>query len=151
MERRKFLGIGFSAFAVAALTNVASAAFVDDYQKGIKKEGTKEALKSVYGTSDTTESDKVELKVPDIAENGAAVPVTVSTSLPNVKTMSLIVEENPHPLIVAWEIPKRGIPEYSTRVRMGKTGNVKLVVETEDGKLYTANQEVKVTVGGCGG
>jgi sulfur-oxidizing protein SoxY len=65
--------------------------------------------------------------------------------------MSIFVEKNPFPLIAVWDLHEGTIPEFSTRIRMGKTSKVILVVKTKDGALHTASKEVKVTVGGCGG
>lgn len=96
------------------------------------------------------DSDKIQLTAPSIAENGAVVPVSVKTSLPNVTNISLFVAENPRPLTASFSLGPANIPDVSIRVRMGKTTNLIAVVES-DGKLYKAQQEVKVTIGGCGG
>jgi len=151
MERRKFIGLGISAVAVAAIQTVSKADLLKTNPKAFADKTTDSALKDLYGTSTTTKNDKVNLKVPDIAENGAAVPVTVSTTIPNVKTMSVIIDGNPRPLAVAWEIPEGTLPTFSTRIKMRKTGKVILVVEDTNGKLYSMTKQVKVTVGGCGG
>lgn len=151
MERRKFIGLGISAVAVAAIQTVSKADLLKEHPKAFTDETTNSALKDLYGSSALNKNDKVELKVPDIAENGAAVPVTVSTTIPNPKTMSLIIDGNPRPLAVAWEIPEGTLPEFSTRIKMRKTGKVILIVEDKDGKLYSMTKQVKVTVGGCGG
>lgn len=147
MERRKFLGLGLSVIAVSA----ASADILKDGAGAFQQESVDGAIKGLFGKSETMADDKATLKVPDIAENGAAVPVTVETSIENPKTMAVLIEGNPHPLSVAWEVPAGTIPEFSTRIKMRKTGNVTLVVEAQDGKLYSATKQVKVTVGGCGG
>ena len=97
-----------------------------------------------------TESDQVTLKVPDIAENGAVVPVTVSTSLTDVESISVIVENNPTPLVAMFELSPQSVPDISVRIKMGESSNVQTVVKA-GGKLYSASKEVKVTIGGCGG
>jgi sulfur-oxidizing protein SoxY len=107
------------------------------------------AIKSLYG-SDGTESDKINLKAPDIAENGAVVPISVSTDLPNVDNISIYVEGNPNPLSATFELNENSVADVSTRIKMGKTSNVVAVVKS-DGKVYTTRKEVKVTIGGCGG
>jgi sulfur-oxidizing protein SoxY len=151
MERRKFIGLGLAGVAAAAIQTVSKADLLKEHPNAFSDKTTDSALKDLYGTSTTTKNDKVDLKVPDIAENGAAVPVTVSTTIPNPKTMSIIIDGNPRPLAVAWEIPEGTLPEFSTRIKMRKTGKVILVVEDKDGKLYSMTKQVKVTVGGCGG
>jgi len=147
MERRKFLGLGLSAVAFSA----ANANILKEKPAAFDATNADDAMKKLYGTTDTMSDGKAKLKAPDIAENGAAVPITVSTSLENPKTMAITVDGNPHPLVVAWEVKKGTIPEFSTRIKMRKTGNVTLIVEDANGKLHSVTKQVKVTVGGCGG
>ena len=97
-----------------------------------------------------TESDQVTLKVPDIAENGAVVPVTVSTDLADVESISVIVENNPTPLVALFELSPQSIADISLRIKMGESSMVRTVVKA-GGKYYSASKEVKVTIGGCGG
>jgi len=97
-----------------------------------------------------TESDQVTLKVPDIAENGAVVPVTVSSTLADVESISVIVENNPTPLVALFELSPQSVPDVSIRMKMGESSVVRAVVKA-GGKLYSASKEVKVTIGGCGG
>ncbi len=148
MERRSFIKFG-GVFALAG--TAAYAGFLEDHSKAFTFEKSDKAMNNLYGSAKAASSDKVTLTVPDIAENGAAVPVTVATDLKDAVMMTLFVEKNPYPLIAAWEIHEGTIPEFSTRIRMGKTSDVTLVVKTKDGKLHMAKQQVKVTVGGCGG
>ena len=95
-------------------------------------------------------SDKVKLDAPEIAENGAVVPVSVSTTLADVTSISFLVAENPVALVASYKIPAGTVPAIANRIKMAKTSNVIVVVEA-GGKLYSATKEVKVTVGGCGG
>ena len=97
-----------------------------------------------------TESDQVMLKVPDIAENGAVVPVTVSADLADVESISVLVENNPTPLVAMFELSEQSVPEISVRMKMGESSVVRTVVKA-GGKFYSASKEVKVTIGGCGG
>jgi len=92
----------------------------------------------------------VKLDAPEIAENGAVVPVAVSSSLPDVTSIAILVTENPNTLAAAYRILPGAAPSVSNRLKMAKTSNVIAVVEA-GGKLYSATKEVKVTVGGCGG
>ncbi len=151
MKRRKFIGLGFATMAVTALQTVGSANILKDHPKAFMDTKPEDAIKDIYGTTSVMKDDKASLKLPDIAENGGAVPVTVSTSLENAKTMTLIIDGNPHPLAVAWDLQEGTIPKFSTRIKMRKTGNVRLIVEDANGKLHEAIKQVKVTVGGCGG
>ncbi|GAA0784312.1 thiosulfate oxidation carrier protein SoxY [Marinobacterium sediminicola] len=111
---------------------------------------TNAAIKALYGGDLPVESAEVMLDAPDIAENGAVVPLTISTTLPNVETVSVFIAENPSPLAAQFIIPEGTLAEVSTRVRMGQTTHVTAVIQS-DGKLYSATKEVKVTIGGCGG
>lgn len=108
-----------------------------------------EAMNALYGGAGEP-SANVMLKAPDIAENGAVVPVSVSSDLADVESMAIFVENNPNPLACEFMIPAGTDADVSTRIRMGKTTNVTAVVKA-GGKVYTATKEVKVTIGGCGG
>ncbi|WP_293267777.1 thiosulfate oxidation carrier protein SoxY [Neptunomonas sp.] len=108
------------------------------------------AMKALFGSDGLEESAEVNLKAPDIAENGAVVPVTVTSSMSGVESMSIFIEGNPSPLAAEFMIPVGTKADVSTRVRMGKTTKVTAVVKA-NGKLYSAAKEVKVTIGGCGG
>lgn len=108
------------------------------------------AMQALFGGKSVEESDQVMLKVPDIAENGAVVPVTVKTKLTGVKSISLIVVENPTPLSASFKLMPGVEGEISTRIKMGQSSDVIAAVETDSG-VYTATKNVKVTIGGCGG
>ena len=151
MKRRNFLGLGFATMAVTALQTVGSASIFSEHPKAFMAKTGDSALKDAYGTTSVMKDGKAQLKLPDIAENGGAVPVTVSTSKKKKKNMTLIIDGNPHPLAVTWELSEGTIPKFSTRIKMRKTGNVRLIVEDANGKLHVATKQVKVTVGGCGG
>ncbi|MBF0469806.1 MAG: thiosulfate oxidation carrier protein SoxY [Gammaproteobacteria bacterium] len=108
-----------------------------------------DALSSLSGNSDFSSSAEIELNAPKIAENGAVVPVTISTKMSGVTKISILVEKNSFPLVASYDIPEGTIPYVSTRIKMGKTSNVIALVEA-GGKQFSAQQEVKVTIGGCG-
>ncbi|MEE9492362.1 MAG: thiosulfate oxidation carrier protein SoxY [Gammaproteobacteria bacterium] len=112
--------------------------------------GIDAALTASVGTGSSTESDKVKIKAPDIAENGAVVPVTVSTTLDGVESISILAEKNATPLIATFVLGEGAEGYAATRIKMGKTSNVIVAVKA-NGKLYSATKEVKVTIGGCGG
>jgi sulfur-oxidizing protein SoxY len=107
------------------------------------------ALRGI-GAGTPAESKDLILRVPDIAENGAVVPVDVVSNIPNTTSISILVEKNPAPLCAHFEFANGALPEASARLKMGQTSMVKVVAKA-DGKFYTAQKEVKVTVGGCGG
>ena len=94
-------------------------------------------------------SDAVMLKAPDIAENGAVVPVGITTTL-KATSMAILVEKNPNMLAGYFDLPARTEPFVTTRVKMGQTSNVYALVKA-DGKWFSAFKEIKVTLGGCGG
>lgn len=104
-----------------------------------------------YGAGAPTESKDVTLTAPDIAENGAVVPMTIATSLPNVKQMLLLVEKNPSALVAKFDVSDAVEPNFVTRAKMGQSSDVYAVAITTDGKAHFAKKEVKVTLGGCGG
>ncbi len=108
------------------------------------------AMVGLFGTDVTTASDKIMLKVPEIAENGAVVPVTIKTSLENVESISIVVEHNPMPMVATFEILPGTLTDISCRIKMAKTSDVTAVVKTSNG-LYSTAKQVKVTIGGCGG
>ncbi len=109
-----------------------------------------DALKNLFGNDLTDASSAIDIKAPEIAENGAVVPVTIETSLKNVESISIVAEKNPTPLVASFTFLANTKPMISTRIKMGQTGNVIAVVKS-GGKLYSARKEVKVTIGGCGG
>jgi len=118
-------------------------------EEAFKQKSDTDAIKSLYGKT-AEASDKIKLDAPEIAENGAVVPVSVTTALADVTSISFLVSENPVALVASYKIPAGTVPSIANRIKMAKTSNVLVVVEA-GGKLYSATKEVKVTVGGCGG
>jgi len=128
----------------------ALAAANDKYpEDAFKQKSDAEAIKLLYGKT-AEPSDKVKMDAPEIAENGAVVPVSVTTTLADVTSIAFLVSENPNALIAQYRIPAGTVPSVANRIKMAKTSNVIVLVEA-GGKLYSATKEVKVTVGGCGG
>lgn len=109
----------------------------------------KDALKAI-GADGYTMSGDVAVVSAEIAENGAVVPVRVTSSIPNTEYMAVMVEKNPNPLATAFTIPEGTIANIKTRIKMGETSNVLALVKA-DGKWFAASKEIKVTLGGCGG
>lgn len=118
-------------------------------EKAFKADKQDAALAALYGKTLEMSTD-VSLETPDIAENGAVVPISVSTKLPKVTSISILVPENPYALAASYQLPDGTLPQVSCRLKMAKTTKVIAVVES-DGKLYAAANDVKVTLGGCGG
>ena len=140
------VGLGNIPFSLAP----ALAAANDKYpEEAFKQKGDADAIKTLYGKAAET-SDKVKLDAPEIAENGAVVPITVSSTLADVTSISVLVAENPNALAASYRIPAGTLPSVASRIKMAKTTNVIAIVEA-GGKLYSTAKEVKVTVGGCGG
>lgn len=108
-----------------------------------------EALAQVAGQP-LLESADIIIDAPDIAENGAVVPVGVETSLTDVESIAILCEKNPRPLAAIYEIPAGTLADIKTRVKMAGTSNVVVLVRA-GGKYYAASKEIKVTRGGCGG
>jgi len=154
MNRRTFLKgtVAGSVLAVAASaglltpTRVLAAAWP---AAAFDAKSVDDALKSLYGTSAATDSKAISIKAPIQAENGAVVPIAVSTSLPNVEAIAIMVAGNNQPLVANVNLAG-AVGYFSARMKMGKTSDVKVVVKS-GGKLHMATQQIKVTVGGCGG
>ncbi len=108
-----------------------------------------DALKGIGGSS-AADSKDILIKAPDIAENGAVVPVEVTSKIPGTEQISIVVEKNDRPLIAVFNLLNGAEGFVSTRIKMGQTSSVKVLVKA-GGKMYTASKEVKVTIGGCGG
>jgi len=107
-------------------------------------------MNELLGSDQTVHSDEISLKAPEIAENGAVVPVKIKTTLKNVQSISIVVEKNPRPLAATVEILPGTLPEFSSRIKMRETSDVTVVVKTDSG-LFSTSKEIKVTIGGCGG
>src|ERR1035437_1597501 len=140
------VGIGNIRFGLAPAFAAANDKYPED---AFKRKSGDDAIKSLYGKT-AEPSDKVKLDAPEIAENGAVVPISVSSTLADVTSISILVAENPNALAASYKIPQGTMPSVANRLKMAKTSNVIAIVEA-GGKLYSATKEVKVTVGGCGG
>jgi sulfur-oxidizing protein SoxY len=106
-------------------------------------------LKTI-GAGAATESKDLTIRLPEIAENGAVVPVDVASNIPNTTSISIVVVMNPFPLSAQFNFANGALPEVSVRLKLGETSMVKALAMA-DGKFYTVQKQVKVTVGGCGG
>ena|SRR5688572_3046824 len=152
--RRKVLKDGGGA-AVLGLAMVAGlfksdGAWAQDWNKAaFETKSLNDAVKAMGGAT-AAETKDIVITSPDIAENGAVVPFTISSKLGKTQSMALLVEKNPNILAASFNIPDGTEAWVNTRVKMGQTSNVIALVKA-DGKFYYASKEVKVTLGGCGG
>ena len=139
------LGLAFSAGLLKP-----SDVFAADWNgKAFDAKTIEDAVKAMGGDKFVISPD-VAITGPDIAENGAVVPVTAISKAPNTEYMAILVEKNPLPLAASFDIPAGTDPIVTTRVKMGQSSDVYALVKA-DGKFYVAKKEVKVTIGGCGG
>jgi len=156
MLRRTMLkGVGaggaLAAAAAAGLLKPTAVLAADDWNHAaFEAKDVAGALKGL-GAGNVAESKDIVLKAPDIAENGAVVPVEVASNIPNTVAIAVMSLKNPLPLSSEFEFANGALPEVQLRVRLAETTQVRAVVKTADGKFYSTQREVKVTVGGCGG
>ncbi|WP_447922801.1 thiosulfate oxidation carrier protein SoxY [Achromobacter aegrifaciens] len=152
-QRRKVVGLGtVLSLAVAAgllRPSQAWAVQADWNKQAFDAKSMQDVIKAMGG-GDAVASDQITLVAPDIAENGAVVPVGAVSKLPNTEQISILVTKNPNALAASFTLPAGTEPEVATRVKMGQTSDVYALVKA-DGKYYTAHKEIKVTLGGCGG
>lgn len=154
MDRRQLLkgagGGAVLALAAAAGLLKPGTARAEAWNKAaFETKSLNDAVKAMGGTA-AVESKDIAIESPDIAENGAVVPFTLSSKLPRTQQMALLVEKNPNILAASFTIPDGTEPWVNTRVKMGQTSNIIALVKA-DGKFYYTTKEVKVTLGGCGG
>ena len=108
-----------------------------------------DALKGI-GAGATAASKDVVIEVPQIAENGAVVPVEITSNIPGTRSISVLVDKNPFPLVAKFDFMDGALPFVKVNVKMGETSDVRVIAEAA-GRHYVATKEVKVTIGGCGG
>ena len=118
-------------------------------RKGFGAKDSASAIGAVFG-SEGTDSADITIKAPDIAENGAVVPISIKSSITGVEAIAIVADKNSTPLAAVFNLSARTEANVSTRIKMGKTANVIAYVKA-GGKVYKAHKEVKVTIGGCGG
>jgi sulfur-oxidizing protein SoxY len=153
MKRRTFLqgtlAAGAAGLAASAGLLIPRMVLAEDAPRAqFDAKSLDDTLKAMAVTPE--ESDKVKVKAPEIAENGAVVPVTVSAEMEGVTELSILVANNPTPLAATFILGEGAKAEASTRIKMGKTSDVIALAKAGD-KAYSAKQNVKVTIGGCGG
>ncbi len=153
MKRRIFLKQSLAAGAMGMLIGTGmlmpKAALAVWPKEAFQNKDASAAMKALLGSDQFESSADLKLTAPEIAENGAVVPVKVETSIADVETITLVAVNNPLPLIANFRMGEDAVPYASTRIKMGATGDVIAIVKA-GGKLYSAKQEIKVTIGGCG-
>jgi sulfur-oxidizing protein SoxY len=154
MRRRDVLR-GGSAAALALATGAwrprAAGAQAPAWNQGaFSGKSLDEVLKALGGDKATPTKDVSWGSTPEIAENGAVVPIAISSAIPRTQAIAIIIEKNPNPLAAEFDVPAGTDPSIVTRVKMAQTSNVHAMVKA-DGKYYVATREIKVTLGGCGG
>lgn len=146
--RRLFLHGTVAAASLLAVPRAILAALWPE--KAFSASAASQAMIELFGTDQTTATTAISLTAPEVAENGAVVPVSVRTTLDNVRSVSIVVEKNPRPLAISFDIPPGTLPDVSCRIKMGQTSQVMAVVQSGSG-LYSTSKEVRVTIGGCSG
>jgi len=147
--RRTFLKLSGAALAVGAGLLKSGAALAAVWNKtAFESKAVADALKNL-GAANLIDSKDIIITAPDIAENGAVVPIAVTSRIANTQSISIIAEKNPFPLSSTFDIANGAEGYVSTRLKMSETSNVRAVVKA-DGKFYTVVKEVKITIGGCG-
>ncbi len=154
MKRRTLLkgtlGASFAGVAASAGLLAPQTLFAAWPKSAFSAKKPESAIKKLFGNSSTSDSKSIKITAPPIAENGAEVGVTVSTSLSNVDSISILIKKNSSPLAASFGLGAGTNPFVRTRIKIAKTSNVIAVVRS-GGKLFTTKREVKVTIGGCGG
>ena len=136
-----------AAFGAAMLSPVRALAA---WSKGaFEAKSTLDAMRAL-GVSNTEESKEIEIRAPDIAENGAVVPIDITSNIAGTSAILVFIEKNPFPYVGTFDVSQGAVPFVHLRVKMGETSPVRVVVAA-GGKHYTTAKEVKVTIGGCGG
>ena len=151
MERRNFLSL-CAIGAVAGMLAPSTLSAID-FRSTKPKVWTATkidaAITELFGAADATDSADIQISAPEIAENGAVVPISVKTSL-KAKTVALFQDANPESAVIVIDMQPRSVADFDFRIKMAKSGDVVAVVNV-DGKLFKAKKSVKVTMGGCGG
>ena len=136
--------------AAAGWLTPGEAAAEDWIKAAFETKSMDDTMKAFGGGAPAPSSDIVFFSTPDIAENGAVVPIGITSRIANTQSIAILVEKNPNMLAAVFDIPAGTDTSLSTRIKMGQTSNVYALVKA-DGKYHVASKEIKVTLGGCGG
>ncbi len=150
--RRRFIQGGATLVGLLAAARILGpewARAADWNKSAFEAKSMKETLDAL-GAGTPADGRDIAITAPDIAENGAVVPITAASNLPKTESISFLIENNPNMLAASFVLPEGTLPVVSTRVKMAQTSKVTVLVKA-DGKFYAAAKEIKVTLGGCGG
>jgi len=139
-----------AATALAAGWLCPTAALADWNKGAFESKTVADALRNLKVAAPADTKDIV-IRAPDIAENGAVVPIEIQSNIAGTKSIMVLIEKNPFPYAASFDFAQGALPFVALRVKMGETSNVRVVAATADGKFHAAVKEVKVTIGGCGG
>jgi len=150
MDRRKFLGFGIAAVALAPVT-LSALDFRKEKPDTWTAHTVDDAIKALYGKDVKIEESKdITLKVPEVASNGGAIPVTIKTEI-NAKTVAIFQDANPESAVAVFTVPEGGIVSYVVKIKMKADGEITIIVEDRDGKFHSVKQKLQVAKGGCEG
>jgi sulfur-oxidizing protein SoxY len=144
---RRLLLQGAGVLAAGLLTPLAALAAWNKEAFGAKSAA--DALRGI-GASGATPSPQVVLEAPEIAENGAVVPIEITSQVPGTRSIAVVIDKNPFPLVAKFDFMEGALPFVKVNVKMGETSDVRAIAEA-NGKYYSATRNIKVTIGGCGG
>ncbi|MDO9424471.1 MAG: thiosulfate oxidation carrier protein SoxY [Methylobacter sp.] len=151
-NRRAFIkkSVALSAYSIIATSGLlssseATAKWLSDTSS---TNSLQQTLKRLFKDQEIIASDKIDIQLPKIAVNGAAVPITVTSTLKDVESIAILVEKNPTPLAAKFELSPDLDPFVSTRLKIAESSEVMVIVETSEG-FYSAGEKVIVTLGGC--
>lgn len=153
-DRRTLLKLGggtglFALLAAAGMLRPGEAAAAEWNKTAFDAKTLKEALDAL-GAGNAAESGDIVMRAPEIAENGAVVPVAAESKIAGTESIAILVTKNPFPLAAVFDIPAGTEPSVNTRVKMAETSDVYVIAKAQ-GKFYVTKKEIKVTLGGCGG
>ena len=156
MQRRQALKSGggmtlLALLAAAGWLKPGDAAAAEAWNKAaFETHSLDDTMRALGGGAPAQSKDITFFSTPDIAENGAVVPIGITSNVAKTESIAILVEKNPNMLAAVFDIPAGTDSSLSTRIKMGQTSNVYALVKA-DGKYYVASKEIKVTIGGCGG
>ena len=149
LTRRKFIQ-GTTACGLAACFVVSPSVLADWPSAVFDQKKKNNVLLELFGTDQIKPSSLINIKAPEIAENGAVVPIKIKADIPGIESVSILVDKNPRPLAAQFLMPGKNNGSVGTRIKLAKPSDVMVVVKA-NGKLYSSTKFVKVTKGGCGG
>ena len=149
-QKRRFL-LQTTAITTLSLIGSLNTVFAEWQRSLFEHQGLDDLVNSLTNNNEPSVSEDIHIKAPEIAENGAVVPITVNTTISDVTNISLIVDNNPSPLTSSFTLNPELQAYVSTRVKMAESSNIVAIVATKDNQYYTASKSIKVTIGGCGG